>query len=64
MNTTQLLTVRTAATLLSLSTRTVQSLISRGDLRVVRIGRSVRIHPDDLNAYINRHRGTPGGATR
>jgi excisionase family DNA binding protein len=33
--------------------RTVRAIIARGDLRVVRFGRSVRIDPTDLRAFID-----------
>ena len=54
---TRLLTVRKTAELLQISVRTVWSLIERGKLPVVRIGRSTRLLPADLEAFIrgNRH---------
>ncbi len=36
--------------------RTVQRWIVEKKLRVVRIGRGVRIHEDDLQAFIDAHR--------
>ena len=45
------------AEILGLSTRTVRRLIARGELVACRLGRSVRVHPDDLAAYIDRRRG-------
>ena len=53
------------AEILGLSTRTVRRLITRGELLACHLGRSVRVHPDDLAHYIDRHRGRcPREATR
>ena len=49
-----LLTITQTATRLGVSKRTIWSLISAGALSVHRIGaRSVRVHPDDLAAYLD-----------
>jgi excisionase family DNA binding protein len=45
------------AAILGLSARTVRRLIARRELTPCRVGRSVRVHPDDLAAYIDRQRG-------
>lgn len=37
--------------MLAVSKRTIEREIERGRLKVVRIGRCVRIRPDDLAAY-------------
>ena len=42
---------------LGVSKRTVRRLIARRELVACRLGRSVRVHPDDLAAYIDRRRG-------
>ena len=42
---------------LGVSARTVRRLIARRELVACRLGRSVRVHPDDLAAYIDRRRG-------
>jgi excisionase family DNA binding protein len=42
---------------LGVSTRTVRRLIARRELVACRLGRSVRVHPDDLADYVNRQRG-------
>jgi excisionase family DNA binding protein len=42
---------------LGVSKRTVRRLIARRELVACRLGRSVRVHPDDLAAYVNRQRG-------
>jgi len=48
----QLVSVADAARFLSVSTRTVRRLITKGDIPIVRIGGSVRIAVVALNAYI------------
>ena len=52
----QLLTVAVVAERLALHVKTVRRLIARGDLRAVRIGTAVRVHPDDLEELVNRKR--------
>lgn len=42
---------------LGVSTRTVRRLIARRELVACRLGRLVRVHPEDLAAYVNRQRG-------
>jgi excisionase family DNA binding protein len=49
-----LVTAREAARMLSLSERTVWGLSKAGELPTVRIGRSVRYDPRDLQAWIER----------
>ncbi len=44
-------TLPQVARMLAVSKRTLEREIGRGRLRVVRIGRCVRIKPDDLAAY-------------
>ncbi len=51
-----LLSISDAATVLSLSIRQVRRLIDRSDLPHIRISRRVLIHPDDLEAFIAKHR--------
>lgn len=51
-----LLTTSHVAELLGVSERHVRNLIAAGDLKACRFGRSVRIHPDDLAAYIDAAR--------
>lgn len=43
-----------AAKVLGVTERTVRSLVCRGALPAVRFGRSVRIDPADLRAFIER----------
>ena len=56
----QLLTISETAKRLSCSTRMVRRLVATGRLRVVRLGetaRSDRVHPDDLEAFVQVRRG-------
>lgn len=46
-----------AGKMLGVSGRTVWTLVDRGDLPVVRFGRSVRIDPADLRAFIEQAKG-------
>lgn len=48
-----LLTIPEAATQLSLSTRTMWSLVSTGQIRTVLIGSSRRINSAELDRFIN-----------
>jgi len=48
----QLLRVDEAATILNVSSKTIRRLIARGDLRVVRIGRLVRIPSSEIERLI------------
>lgn len=55
-----LLTYAEVARLLGgIDPRTVRRLISKGELRGVRIGTSPRVHIDDLNGYLDRLRDVP-----
>lgn len=56
-----LLTVDEAARFLSISLRSLQSLISKGLLPVVRIGRRVLICHEDLTAFIASRRTSESG---
>ena len=52
-----LLTAKTAAERLTVSMRTLRAYIASGALPVVRLSaRSVRIHPDDLDEFIEKRR--------
>jgi excisionase family DNA binding protein len=42
------MTVKEAATLLRVSTKTIRRLIKREELQAVRIGRTVRLRPADV----------------
>lgn len=55
----RLLTYKQAGQLLGVTDRTVWTLVNAGELPAVRFGRSVRIDPADLRAFIEnakRHR--------
>ena len=52
----RLLAVADISDLLRVSTKTVHRWIERGDLRVHRLGRSVRVSQDDLDAFLAKHR--------
>jgi excisionase family DNA binding protein len=49
--------IQEVADILGLSPRTVRRLIAAEELMACRLGRSVRVHPNDLANYIDRHRG-------
>ena len=48
-----LLSYKEAAQILGVTSRTIWSLVDRGELRNTRFGRSVRIDPADLRAFID-----------
>jgi excisionase family DNA binding protein len=50
------LTIKDVAERLGLSTKTVRRLIERGELRVHRFGRSIRISEEDYNTFA-KYRG-------
>ena len=52
----KLLTVKDIADQLSISERKAYSLMERGELPVIHIGRSVRVTPEDLTNFVQRHR--------
>lgn len=52
-----LVDLATAARYLSVGVRTVERLVTAGDLRSVQVGRSRRIHRDDLDTYLRAQRG-------
>lgn len=58
---TRLLTAREAADRLAVSLRTLRTIISQGALPVVRVGaRGLRVHPEDLDRFIEDRRGVLG----
>lgn len=64
MNQDQLLTLSQVADRLQVSMSTLHRRIKAGELPTVRIGRSLRVRPEDLEAYIEKHTETKGGATK
>ncbi|HET9052287.1 MAG TPA: excisionase family DNA-binding protein [Candidatus Dormibacteraeota bacterium] len=66
-----LLTIEAAAEQLCIGRRTMEKIVSSGELRLVRIGRAVRIDPADLETWLlaKKTRGgytaaAPGGVAR
>jgi excisionase family DNA binding protein len=51
----QLLTLEDACERLQVSEATIRRLVKDGELRVVRIGRAIRVRPEDLDAFIRDH---------
>ena len=51
-----LLTTVQAADYLQVSTRTVKSLLSEGSIAYVKVGRTTRIHLQDLDRFIAQNR--------
>lgn len=54
----QLLTLQQVADRLQVSISTVRRLVDAGELRTVRIGRNLRVRPEDLAAYIEANTET------
>ena len=52
----RLLTVSEVAEELAIHPKTVRRLVARGELAVVKIGAAVRIHPADVDAFVDEHR--------
>ena len=52
-----LLTIGEVADLTKRSASSVRTDVREGRLTVVRLGRSVRVHPDDLALYLDAARG-------
>jgi excisionase family DNA binding protein len=53
----RLLTVHEVADLMRVSTMTVYRLITAGDLRAARVGRSYRLRESEVDAYLERGTG-------
>ena len=54
-HTTKLITVAEAAWRLSVSQKTIRRMIEVGNLAVIRLGRSVRIHPEVIEKIIRQN---------
>ena len=50
------LTSKEAASLLGISLQTLDRAVKRGEIPVVRIDRKRRFEPDDLRAWLRRHK--------
>ncbi|QOV90572.1 helix-turn-helix domain-containing protein [Humisphaera borealis] len=55
----KLMSSREAATFLAISPRTLWTIVDRGELAAVKIGRSVRFDPADLIAFVERAKTRP-----
>ena len=51
-----LLTKKQVAEMLGMSAKTIDRRIRNGELPVIRDGRIIRVHPDDLERYLAAHR--------
>jgi excisionase family DNA binding protein len=52
----KLLTTPEAADFLGMGKRTLQELCAAREIGFIKIGKSVRFHPDDLTAFIEKNR--------
>jgi excisionase family DNA binding protein len=52
-----LLLIEHVGKVLGMSARTIRRKIEKGEIKACRFGRLVRVHPDDLAAYVDRQRG-------
>lgn len=50
-----LLTVQQVAEVTRMSAKFIRGAIQRGDLRTVQLGRSIRVRPEELTAYLAKH---------
>ena len=51
----QLLTLDQVAARLQVSMSTIRRRVKAGELRVVRIGRQIRVRPEDFDAFVANH---------
>ena len=56
----RLLTVSEVAVDLAIHPKTVRRLVARGELAAVKIGAAVRVHPADVDAFVDEHRVQSG----
>lgn len=52
----KLLNTEQAADRLAMGLRTLQERVAAREIGVIKIGKSVRFHPDDIEAFIERNR--------
>jgi excisionase family DNA binding protein len=57
----RLLDTNAAAAALDIGRRTLQERVEAKEIAVIRIGKSVRFHPDDLAAFVERNRQKAAG---
>jgi excisionase family DNA binding protein len=60
----RLLTVSEVAEDLAIHPKTVRRLVARGELAAVKIGAAVRVHPADVDAFVDEHRVQNGERRR
>jgi excisionase family DNA binding protein len=60
----RLLTIRETADSLGVSVETIRRRIKYGELHIIRDGRVIRIHPDDLEMFIAVRRIRKAGSDR
>lgn len=63
MKTDQFLTVQALADQLAIAPLTVYRLVKYGKIPAIRIGRSIRFRPAEIDAFLNTVRVGPGGLT-
>ena len=56
----KLLTLPEVVEALKVSESTVRRRIREGSLKAIRIGRQLRVRPEDLEAFLRLHEVTPG----
>jgi excisionase family DNA binding protein len=56
-----LLTIREVSEVLGLHPNTIRNLMERGELPFIKIGKSLRFHTEDVQAFIERARVETGG---
>lgn len=52
---TALYTVEDAAIFLCVTGRTIRNLIAKKALRIVRVGRCIRLREEDIKTFLNQH---------
>ncbi len=52
----KLLDTNEAAACIGIGRRTLQEKVQAREIAVVKIGKSIRFHPDDLTAFVERNR--------
>jgi excisionase family DNA binding protein len=52
----KLLTTNEACAFLGIGKRTIQERVAARELAIIKIGKLVRFHPDDLRAFIDKKR--------
>ena len=50
----KMLSIKETAEYLNVSTKTIYNLIERGDLKASKVANVWRIHPEDIEEYLNK----------